>query len=96
MLQDQCTGRALIAQMMRAVNARATKQVIEAARAYVDLPSEHIQKEDNVLFRVAQTLMDEHSTRSLQDDFNQAEAELPGSLAKYEQEAQEMESAWAV
>ena len=95
-LQEHCTGRALIAQMRRAVSAHANDQFIEAARAYVDLLSEHIQKEDNVLFRVAQTLLDERSMRSLQDDFNQAEAELPGSLAKYEQEAQEMERAWAV
>ncbi len=96
MLQEHCTGRALIAQMRRAVNAHVIEQFIDAARAYVDLLSEHIQKEDNVLFRVALTVLDEPSMRSLQDDFNQVEAELPGSLAKYDQEAEEMERAWAV
>ncbi len=95
MLQEHCTGRALIAQMRRAANAQAVQQFLDAAHAYVDLLSEHIQKEDNVLFRVAQTLLDERSMRALQDDFNEAEAELPGSHAKYEQEAEAMERAWA-
>jgi hemerythrin-like domain-containing protein len=94
-LQEHCTGRALIAHMRRGVNAQAVPQFVEAARAYVDLLSEHIQKEDNVLFRVAQTLLDERSMRALQNDFNQAESELPGSLAKYQQEADDMERAWA-
>jgi hemerythrin-like domain-containing protein len=94
MLQEHCTGRALIAHMKRAANAHAHKQFIDDARAYVNLLSEHIQKEDNVLFRIAQTLLDERSMKALQDDFDQAETEFPGSQAKYEQEAAEMERNW--
>ncbi len=100
MLQEHCTGRALIAHMKRAANlykdgdSKGVKQFTEAARAYVDLLSEHIQKEDNVLFRIAQTLLDERSMKALQDDFDQTEAEFPGSQAKYEQEAEEMERNW--
>jgi hemerythrin-like domain-containing protein len=100
MLQEHCTGRALIAHMKRAANlymdgdSKAVKQFTDAARAYVDLLSEHIQKEDNVLFRIAQTLLDERSMRELQDEFDQAEAEFPGSEAKYQHEAEEMERAW--
>lgn len=96
MLQEHCTGRALVVQMRRAVNAHAMPQFIDAARAYVDLLSEHIQNEDNVLFRVALTVLDPPSMHSLQEDFNQVDAELPGSLAKYDQEAGEMERSWVV
>ena len=100
MLQEHCTGRALIAHMKRAANLykdsdpKAVKQFIDAARAYVDLLTEHIQKEDNVLFRLAQTLLDARSMQELQDEFDLAEAELPGSQAKYQQEAEEMDRAW--
>jgi hemerythrin-like domain-containing protein len=101
MLQEHCTGRALIAHMKRATRARVdgdTKwvgQFVDAARAYVDLLSEHIQKEDNVLFRIAQSLLDERSMLELQEEFDRAEADYPGSETQYEQEADEMERAWA-
>lgn len=102
MLQEHCSGRALIAHMHRAASAlaggdpKAARQFAEAAGNYVELLTEHIQKEDNVLFRIAESVLDDRSMKSLQNDFDQAEAGLGESRAKYLQEAEEMERAWAL
>jgi hemerythrin-like domain-containing protein len=101
MLQEHCTGRALISHMKRAASAYANGDpnagilFAEHAHNYVDLLSQHIQKEDNVLFNVAERLFDERSMRLLQDQFDEAEAELGISQTKYAQEALEMERSWA-
>jgi len=101
MLQEHCSGRALITHMKRAANgyrdkeSRAGDQFVESAREYVALIREHIQKEDNVLFKVAQTLLDAQSMEALLEDFDRADAELGADRARYELEAEEMERAWA-
>ena len=101
MLQEHCTGRALIEHMKRAASAQgadpnAPRKFAEAARGYVELMTAHIQKENNVLFRIAESLLDQRSIESLQNEFDHAEANLAGSRAKYQQEAEEMARAWAV
>ena len=102
MLQEHCSGRALIAHMKRAASnyvigdRNAAHQFAAAAAEYVQLLSEHIAKEDNVLFRIAESVLDGRAMQSLQEDFNQAEADLPESHAKYAREAEELEHAWAI
>jgi hemerythrin-like domain-containing protein len=102
MLQEHCSGRALIEHMKRAASSyaghdrNAVRHFTEAAREYVELLTEHIHKEDNVLFRIAESLLDEHSMRSLQDEFEQAEAGFTEPHVRYEREAEEMEKAWTV
>ncbi len=102
MLQEHCTGRALIAHMKRAASAyvggdpHAGTQFAEHARNYVELLTEHIQKEDNVLFNVAEKLFDDRSMKSLQDQFDAAEAELGISPQKYVDDAMEMQQNWVV
>jgi len=102
MLQEHCTGRALIAQMKRAAGGyvngdpNATRHFAQAADDYVHLLSEHIAKEDNMLFRIAEGVLDSRAMQSLQNDFDQAEADLPESRAKYAHDAEELELAWAL
>ncbi|HYL72887.1 MAG TPA: hemerythrin domain-containing protein [Bryobacteraceae bacterium] len=102
MLQEHCTGRALISHMKRAASGyvngdpNAPHHFAEAAADYVHLLSEHIAKEDNMLFRIAENVLDGQAMQSLQNEFDQAEAELPGSYAKYAHEAEELEHAWAL
>jgi len=102
MLQEHCTGRALIAHMKRAAKAyfngepNSTRQFTDSARNYVDLLREHISKEDNVLFRIAESLLDEPAMKTLAEEFDAAEADLEESHVKYQREAEEMEKAWAV
>ena len=102
MLQEHCTGRALIAHMRRAAtalangDAKAKRQFADAARNYIDLTSEHIQKEDQVLFRLASQLLDEQAMHQLRDDFDQAEAGFAEDPSRYKQEAEELERALAV
>jgi len=102
LLQEHCTGRAHIAHMRRAAtalangNGSAGLQFAEAAHSYVGLLTAHIQKEDAVLFREAEKLLDERAMQSLQDDFEQAEAEFSEDWALYERAAAEFERAWAL
>jgi hemerythrin-like domain-containing protein len=102
MLQEHCTGRALIEHMKRAAAAltngdtNAARQFSVAARDYVDLLAGHIQKEDNVLFRLAERLLDAPSMQSLQDEFDQADAGFAEARSRYAQSAEEMERAWAL
>ena len=102
LLQEHCTGRALIAQMKRAASAlgngdpAAAAQFAELARTYVELLREHIQKENNVLFRLAGKLLDERSLQSVQDDFDEAEPDLAAAHVRYQHEAEELERAWAL
>ena len=90
-LQEHSTSRALLSHLRRARNTRTDSEFVDLARTYVDLATEHIRKEDSVLYRVARTLLDDVSMRMLQAEFIQAERKLPGSYAKYEQEAEEIE-----
>lgn len=102
MLQEHCTGRALISHMKRAASGyvngdpNAARHFAEAATDYVHLLNEHIAKEDNMLFRIAESVLDGQAMQSLQNDFDQADADLPGSHAKYAREAEELELAWAI
>ena len=102
MLQEHCTGRALIMHMRHAADAyttgdpKAVGRFAEAANDYVDLLNEHIYKEDTVLFRIAESVLDERAMQALKDEFDQIEGASNGLRAKYQREAEEMEKAWAV
>ena len=102
MLQEHCTGRALMAHMTRAATAylggdpNAGRKLAEHARNYVRLLTEHIHKEDDVVFRIARELLDDASLESLGADFERTDADLSQTNATYQQQAEEMERAWAV
>ena len=102
LLQEHCTGRALIAHMRRAASglangdAKAARQFADAAQNYIDLTTEHIQKEDGLLFRLAEQLLDGQAMQSLRDDFDQAEAGFAEDALSYGKEAEELERALAV
>lgn len=69
----------------------------EAARRYTDHLIGHVQKEDNVLFRIAEEIMDEEEQESLMEAFKRAEAEMgEGVLEHYERMAAELEEEWTV
>jgi len=101
MLQEHCTGRALITHMKRAAVAfenhapNAAVQFSDAGRNYVALLREHIIKEDTVLFQIAESLLDARALQSLQDDFDSAESDMAESHARYARVAEEMERDWA-
>lgn len=100
-LQEHCTGRALIAHMRRAAgnylrgDLKAAQLFTRSALEYVDLLHEHIDKENNVLFRLAQSLLDEKSLRSLQETFDHTEPDQPEAFLRYEAQVVKMERDWA-
>lgn len=71
MLEEHQRGRALV----RAMEAGAPAARAAKAREYVTLLREHIDKENSVLFPLADAVLDEASQRALQREFDAVEAE---------------------
>lgn len=79
MLHEHVQGRALIATMADGdASGRAA-----AARSYVALLRAHIDKENGILFPLADAVIDEPSMAALRADFERTQAELgpPATLA---------------
>ena len=101
MLAEHEEGRAHVRSMIDAVeqvakgNGAATATLLEHARAYVTLLREHIQKEDDILFRMADEVIPEDEQRRILKDFENHEAEEMGAGAheKYLGIARELEAA---
>jgi Uncharacterized conserved protein len=75
----------------------AIKQFIEAAYKYSGHLIEHMQKEEAILFRLADEWLDEEEKAALMADFRKAESELGADVyEKYARLATELEKEWAV
>ena len=72
MLEEHERGRALV----RAMEAGEPAARAAKAREYVVLLREHIDKENGVLFPLADAVLDESAQRALQREFDAVEAEL--------------------
>jgi hemerythrin-like domain-containing protein len=67
-----------------------------AARAYINHLTEHIQREDSILFRVADEMLDDTDREDLMTAFERARKEFgPELIARYEQLATDLEQTWA-
>lgn len=81
-------GMIACAERINAGDAGARNELIQHARDYVVLLNEHIQKEDNVLFPMADSVLaDEHA--KLLKDFHRADEER-GTGEKYLKIAEEL------
>lgn len=81
MLSEHEEGRALQAQMRDALAAddgAARRQFVGAAHRYIALLRQHIQKEDNVLFKMAQGFLSADDDRRLTEVFERHEREEVG------------------
>ncbi|HET7876812.1 MAG TPA: hemerythrin domain-containing protein [Methylomirabilota bacterium] len=72
MLEEHVEGRALI----QALESGAGPARVEAARRYVRLLREHIDKENGVLWPLAESVLDAEAQRALARQFEAVEAEL--------------------
>ena len=70
MLEEHRRGRTLVRAMEAGESA-----ALAAAREYVGLLREHIEKENGVLFPLADAVLDEAAQRALQREFEAVEAE---------------------
>lgn len=92
----------LTAEMHRAIDGyidvdpEASQLFVEAARRYTEHLLGHIDKEDAILLRLADEILDEEDKTSLMEGFGKAEAELGvGAYEKFERIASELEHSWA-
>ena len=87
MLQEHEEGRAHVKAMIAAIEQFSTAigaaddLLLTHARAYVSLLREHIQKEDDILFRMADEVIPEAEQRALLKQFEIHEAEEMGAGA---------------
>lgn len=71
-------GMAEAAEKLRAGDKSAEKKLVEHALAYADLLSNHIQKENNILFPLADRILTPEEESELEKTFDQVEAEEMG------------------
>ena len=102
MLLEHEEGRALVRAMAEALPHATVDLEMEAAlkqnaRAYLRLLREHIQKEDEILFNIAEDVLPPEEQMRLAREFEQHEAEEIGAGVheKYVKVVQELEQALA-
>jgi len=95
--------RELMAELRQSIDsyaagdAPATRRFVEAGRAFLILLTGHIEKEDSILFRIADEVLDEEQKAKLTEDFKQLDATLDGlTLQDYERKASQLEEKWAL
>ena len=99
MLMEHEEGRGYVRAMAAALSAAkgdaegAKKQLVENARAYLRLLKEHIAKEDQILFEMADAHIGPQGQRMLLEQFEEHEKEEmgPGVHEKYLEIAHELE-----
>jgi hemerythrin-like domain-containing protein len=75
----------------------AANRFIEAASAFLRLLVGHIEKEDSILFRIGDEVLDDAEKAALAQDFKQLDNALGGlTLEDYEKAATQLEEKWAI
>lgn len=85
MLYEHELGRNFVKDLERAVEENNTAKVIENAQAYCQLLKEHIDKEDNILYPMADQALNQQIQESILEKFKQAEEQKfkSGTKEKY-------------
>lgn len=84
MLQEHTIGRGYIramreeSQKLAASALRNPRELLGAVRGYVDLLRQHIQKEDNILFHMADQVLTAQDQKDLAEAFDRVEREEMG------------------
>jgi len=73
MLHEHETGRNYVSGMKRALKENNTRGLIENSRGYAYLLQDHIYKEDNILYPMADEALDEETQASILIKFQQVE-----------------------
>lgn len=102
MMGEHEIGRVLIAELDLAVqgyrraDGDARRRFVDLAREYIELLTLHIRKEEDILFEIADAMLDEKTRASLGKAFEQAEMDLgAGTHEQLEQIAADLETRWA-
>lgn len=73
MREEHVIGRAYVASMGSAVEAGNVSAFADAANGYVDLLRAHIAKEDDILFRIAQTMLSPAQDAAILEAYREVE-----------------------
>lgn len=98
MLSEHDEGRGYVAGLEKANrhyaggDESAAGEMVENARAYIYLLRQHISKEDNILYPMAENILGPSGIESLQPDFGRVEKEKAGIEKKYLDLIGELES----
>jgi hemerythrin-like domain-containing protein len=78
-------------------DANAANRFVESARAYVRLLVGHIEKEDGILFRLGDEILDDDDKAALSEGFKKFDSDQGGRTThEFERIASELEEKWAV
>lgn len=97
MMREHQDGRAHVKNLDKLSKEKMTKStkdgLIKASRAYADLLSKHIQKEDNILYPMANQILDDADQRELEKGFEEVEEKVmgPGVHERYHHMIEEWE-----
>ncbi len=78
MLAEHDTGRSYVRRMGKAVSGKKHRKFAENARAYTQLLEQHIEKENNILYPMADARLSEHKQEELLKGFEKIEKERVG------------------
>ena len=82
MMREHQDGRAHVKSLDKLSKEKMSKTtregLIKSSRAYVDLLSRHIQKEDSVLYPLANQILDKDDQKELEEGFERVEKEIMG------------------
>ncbi|MBT3785018.1 cation-binding protein [bacterium] len=93
MLHEHELGRSLVLRMENAIQAKDEGEFIEAMTGYVSLLSDHIFKENNILYPMAESSLNEEQKNSIVKQYGLAEERLNAGEVwkKYERFSSELE-----
>jgi len=97
MMREHQDGRGHVKSLEKLSKEKMSKTtregLIKSSRAYVDLLSKHIQKEDNVLYPLANQILDKEDQKELEKGFEEVEEKVmgPGVHEKYHHMIEEWE-----
>ena len=94
MLYEHDQGRDFVKNMKIALKENNKEKLIENARAYANLLREHIDKEDNILYPMADDVIDMKRQKVMLVEFKKAEKKrfIKGTKEKYIRLAKELEN----
>jgi hemerythrin-like domain-containing protein len=103
MEQQHEIERDLTAEMARAIKSyreadpESRQHFVRAARRYSEHLIRHMEKEESLLFRIADEILDDEDKTALAEAFKQADGQLPPhSQEEYERIAAKLENDWGI
>ena len=91
MLYEHDLGRGFIKELERSVGNKDRNKIIENARGYAQLLQEHISKEDDILYPLADEALTEGVKKKILEKFKQVEKKLIKERNKYLSFVRELE-----